>query len=127
MEDERAGVLEQLQNKIELLTAEKNQAYAERNRLVAALARMALDRAPSWDTYGAWLGRHPDTDAGWEKDWMNIVFVRLPTGQLTWHIHDSELPMFSFLSELKAPDGGWPAYDGHTTEEKYERLLWWRP
>jgi len=40
-----------------------------------------------------------------------------PTGQMTWHIHDSELPMFDHLGRASVN-----TWDGHTTEEKYERL-----
>lgn len=38
------------------------------------------------------------------------------TGQMSWHIHDLEIPMFSHLK------WGANTWDGHTTEQKYERL-----
>jgi hypothetical protein len=91
---------------------QKNAAYAERNRLVAALAKC----------FPAHLCRHEEP--GYEDDWRNIVCIHLPTGQATWHIHDSEVPLFG---HLPVEDGHW---DGHTTEEKYARLASvepWRP
>ena len=91
---------------------QKNIAYAERNRLVAALAKC----------FPAHLCRHEEP--GYEDDWRNIVCIHLPTGQATWHIHDSEVPLFGHL-----PIEG-SHWDGHTTEEKYARLAAvepWRP
>lgn len=98
----------------ELSTLEKakDNAYWERDQLLAALSKLL----PSW------LARHPDEDKEWEDDWRNIVVVAGITSdfqiiQMTWHIHDSELPNFSHLkldTTFK--------WDGHTTEEKYKRL-----
>lgn len=86
------------------ITAELNSVYAERDKLVSALSK----QFPS----------HLCTHEGeWEDDWRNIVCVHLPTGQATWHIHDSELAWFTHLSKQ---DNHW---DGHTTDEKYERVL----
>ena len=86
----------------------KNQAYNERNRLVAYLASI----------YPSCLERHPEEDVEWEDDWRWIVFIHHSTGQLSWHIHDSELGLFDHV-----PRGfGHVKWDGHTTKEKYERL-----
>ncbi len=87
--------------------AEKDGAYRERNALVAALSKL----------FPAWLERHPHEDTEWEDDWRWIVFISLPTGQVSWHIHDSELSSFRHLWARR--EGSW---DGHTTEEKYRRL-----
>jgi hypothetical protein len=88
------------------LIQEKQQAYTERNALVAALSKLLPSR----------LSRHPDDDTDWDDDWRWIVFVNGPTGQMSWHIHDSERPMFDHLEACET------AWDGHTTPEKYERL-----
>jgi hypothetical protein len=66
--------------------------------------------------FPSWLERHPEEE-DWEDDWRWTVFVAPPSGQMTWHIHDSELEMFDHLTRI--PEHSW---DGHTTEEKYERL-----
>lgn len=82
----------------------KNNAYKERDMLVAALSKL----------YPAWIGYHEGED--WEDDWRTIIYIKLPSGQVSWHIHDSEKPLFDHL------DPGIEEWDGHTTEEKYERL-----
>lgn len=110
----------------EELKKQKDQAYWERNQLVVALSKL----------YPSWLGRHEYTDKEWDREWMNIVFIEIPTkythypkvfgvseytirekAQLSWHIHDSELEHFDHLQYRN--DKKW---DGHTTEEKYKRL-----
>lgn len=94
-------------NRVQALEAQKDGAYAERNNLVAALARL----------FPSSLERHPEEDESWEDDWRWIVFIDLPTGQATWHIHDSELEKFSTIPRFAGR-----TWDGHTTEQKYERL-----
>jgi hypothetical protein len=81
---------------------DKNAAYQERDQLVALLAAL----------YPSWLGR--DLSAG--EGWGNVVYVDLPTGQVSWHVHDSEMPLFRHVSPL----GG--TWDGHSTDEKYARV-----
>ncbi len=85
----------------------KDNAYKERNMLVCALTKL----------FPAYLARHDENDESWEGDWMWIVYIDLPTGQVSWHIHDSERNLFNHL-EVK--ENNW---DGHNTERKYQRLL----
>lgn len=92
---------------IQKLDETKNQAYTERNALVCALSKL----------FPAWLERHPAADKDWEDDWRWIVFINLPTGQCSWHIHDSE---YSNFEHLNSKEGN--SWDGHTTEEKYQRI-----
>lgn len=87
--------------------AGKNGSYDERNRLVSLLAAL----------YPSCLERHSDADKEWEDDWRWIVFIDLPTGQASWHIHDSQLSLFDGIPRLR----GW-MWDGHTTEEKYRHI-----
>lgn len=106
------------------LNVPKDQAYWERNQLVAALSKV----------FPAWLERHPAEDKEWEDDWRWIVFIEVPTmgleqkhvqggfmmkhtRQLTWHIHDSELDNFYHLNRRDTH-----SWDGHDTQEKYNRL-----
>jgi hypothetical protein len=81
-----------------------DQAYSERNRLVAFLARCF----PS--------GLRRTDIPGWEADWHNCVFIDTPEGQLSWHFHDRDAFLFAGLPPYKKP------WDAHTTPEKYERL-----
>lgn len=95
---------------VERLRSEKDGAYSERNRCVAVIAWLAVRLA-----YRVWLGQHPD-DPSWDPEWRTIVFVELPTGQVSWHIHDSERHLFEGVANSSTKP-----WDGHTTAEKYER------
>ena len=92
--------------KIELREMEacKDAAYLERNQVVAALAKAY----PS--------GLRKTAIEGWSEDWHSCVMIDLPTGQASWHYHDSQAYLFA---GLPAYAGEW---DGHSTEEKYQRL-----
>lgn len=92
----------------------KAQAYAERNQLLAALAMHASRLG-----WTAWRGKH--AGAGWDDDWRNVIYIYRPdAGQMSWHIHDSELHLFAFLPLMIGEGARW---DGHTTTETYQRLL----
>lgn len=91
----------------------KDAAYHERNMCVAALARQALAKG-----YEVYLARHEGGE--WDDDWRNIVFMNLHSGQVSWHIHDSEVELFAFLEWRR-----FASWDGHSTEEKYRRLAAW--
>lgn len=88
-----AATIEQLNNAL-------NDAYRERAQLVALLAAI----------YPSTWGIDPD----W-TDW-HVVYVQLPTGQASWHISPADRDLFA---HVLGPAGDW---DGHTTEEKYERI-----
>lgn len=99
-----------LPTQVAALRAQKDNAYDERNKCVVAMARMA--HALGCDVG---VGRHVGDD--WEDDWRSILFIDLPTGQVSWHFHDSELELLADLPRYVAP------WDGHSTSEKYHRLL----
>lgn len=86
------------------LKARKDGAYLERNQVVAALAKCF----PS--------GVARTAIEGWSEDWHGCVYIDLPTGQVSWHFHDSQAGLFDGLPPYQ---GQW---DGHTTDEKYARL-----
>lgn len=79
-------------------------AYAERNKVVALLARL----------FPAGIRR--TEIEGWSDEWQNCVYIDLPTGQASWHYHSDEAHLFAALPPYDKP------YDGHSTAEKYERL-----
>ena len=81
-----------------------DQAYTERNCLVAFLA----GEYPS--------GLKKTAIEGWDPEWNNCVFIDTPEGQMSWHYHDKDAWLFEHLPPYK---GEW---DGHTTLEKYARL-----
>ena len=83
----------------------KGQAYADRNLLVLLAADLAQD-------VGWRVGWKIDLD---EPDWL-LIFINLPTGQLSWHIPKDDLPEGIF--EMFADE-----WDGHSTEEKNRRIM----
>lgn len=91
------------------LQEQKDGAYLERNRCVAALARMAI-------ALGQRAGRAKTAIDGWDPAWHGCIYIDLPTGQVSWHYHESQSSLFNDLPEYT---GRW---DGHDTPTKYERL-----
>lgn len=91
-------------------------AYSERNACVAAMAKMAI--ANGWKA-----GLRKTTIEGWDDCWQNCCWIEFPTGQASWHYHNDDAYLFDGLPEYTEP------WDGHTTPEKYARLLamnvWW--
>ncbi len=81
-----------------------NAAYRERAQLVALLAAL----------YPSHIG-HNDPN---EPEWA-VVTIELPTGQACWHVAPDDMPLFSHVQRTSRICRGW---DGHTTEEKYERI-----
>ena len=102
--DLTAAALRSLAAERDALQASKDAAYEERNRVVALLATVF----PSVRTRTA--------IEGWSEDWHGCVYVTLPTGQASWHYHDSHAHLFAHVPE------GAATWDGHTTAEKYERV-----
>ena len=90
--------------RLKALEVRKDGAYLERNKLVSLLSKVF----PS--------GKKKTAIEGWSKNWHGCVYIDLPTGQASWHYHDSQSDLFDHLPEYK---GTW---DGHTTDEKYERI-----
>lgn len=102
-----------LQYALDDMEKAKDAAYAERDKCLVLVALMAQRLGLK-----VGIGKHIDKPGEtWDDDWRNILFIDLPVGQVSWHIHDSEAPMFYFVG---AYDGEW---DGHTTEEKYQRVI----
>lgn len=79
-------------------------AYHERNNLVAALTQIFPSGIRATDI------------EGWDPDWQNCVYIDTPRGQISYHYHTSEAKLFAHL----------PAYtkdwDGHSKELVHQRL-----
>lgn len=82
-----------------------NNVYWERNQLVAYLTH----------THAAYIYSENNKEIKWEGSYF-LVFIILPEGQASWHVHKDELKYFAHLSLLNLP------WDGHTTEQKYKRM-----
>lgn len=89
---------------LEELTAAKDGAYLERNKLVALLATL----------YPSGIKR--TAIEGWSEDWHGCVYIDFPWGQASWHYHDSHAHLFDGLPPYT---GVW---DGHSTEQKYAAI-----
>lgn len=106
----RREAVNNIEKYINELEESKDNAYKERDLLVVALSKI----------FPAYIAQHP-AEEEWDHDWRNIIFIDIPVGkgktaQLSWHIHDSEIDYFKHLREGKNE------WDGHDTEEKYDRL-----
>lgn len=95
---------DQLREAIGTMEARKDAAYLERNQLVALLSKLFP------------AGKRKTAIEGWSEDWHGCVYIDLPTGQASWHYHDSQAHLFDHLPEYQGE------YDGHTTEQKYQRI-----
>jgi len=84
---------------------EKDEAYRQRNVLVRALAGLF----PS--------GIRRTNIEGWEEEWQGCCYIDLPTGQVSYHYHDSEDYLFNELPPYTQE------YDGHDKETAEQRIL----
>lgn len=82
----------------------KDLAYWERNQLLLYLTNI----------FPSWLEKHPIEDIEWETNWRNIVFIKFPEGNFSWHIQDNEYKYFKHLPFIEGN-----SWDGKTREEKY--------
>jgi hypothetical protein len=86
------------------LASEKSieEVYADRNALALGFAALA---------------RSLGMDAGWyEHDDWAVIYVELPTGQVSWHVRRATVP--EWLPKV-AP----AVYDGHDRRAKNDRLV----
>lgn len=91
---------------VEELIEEKNEAYRQRNHLVAALARLF----PS--------GIRQTNIDGWDQEWNGCVYIDLPIGQISYHYHVSQSYLFDDLPPYTKE------WDGHEKETVHQRLAW---
>jgi hypothetical protein len=83
---------------------ERDGAYRERAHLAAYLAAL----------HPSHIGRS-DPNA---PDWP-VLIVETPAGQMSWHIAERDVDLFAHVRHTDRVCRGW---DGHTTDQKYERL-----
>lgn len=84
--------------------AERDGAYRERAHLLAHFAAL----------YPSHIGPTDPQAPEWP-----VLTVETPAGQMSWHIAERDLDLFEHVQPTGPEHRGW---DGHTTEEKYERL-----
>ena len=81
-----------------------NNAYKERNQLVALLSTVF----PS--------GKAKTAIEGWDEAWHGCVYIDFPWGQASWHYHTDDEWMFEHLPQYTMQ------WDGHTTDAKYRAI-----
>ena len=98
----------ELERFAELVAAQEreaaNNAYRERNQLVALLSTLF----PS--------GKAKTAIEGWDEAWHGCVYIDFPWGQASWHYHTDDEWMFAHLPPYTK------VWDGHTTEAKYSAI-----
>ena len=95
------GDVEDLSNKLENTKREKD-------ILVAILAK----------EFPSVLAPHTSDESGWDRGWGWVCYLKLPTGQVSWHIDDTSKAWFSHLSISNVP-----VWDGHDSTEKMKRIV----
>lgn len=107
----RDAEIERLRELVTKIEAERDGTYRERARLVAFLAAC----------YPSEIIEQPGKFA---DEWP-VIYVTGPTGQLSWHLSRADLDLFGHVQrfiDVRRVGDEEPRWDGHTTEEKYERL-----
>lgn len=93
----------------ERATQRLDAAYLDRDRVLALLAAFAASA-------GHRAGIGFDSDPAVRAPWNRVLFIDLPTGQVSWHIHERNLPLFDGLDAYDA------AWDGHDLSSKFARV-----
>lgn len=88
-----------------------DKVYYERNALACLLAG-CVNAIGGGIGLKAGMGKDPAQP----EEWQNVVYIDLPTGQISFHIHERERHLFD---DLPWYGGKW---DGHTDTEKWERV-----
>jgi len=102
---------ERLTKKIKAVEAERDGAYRERAHLVALLAALTDEAVISY--------ARDVEEPGWQ-----IIYLTLGGHQASWHISPRDADLFTHVERVDVEDPR-AQWDGHTTEEKYERIAAW--
>lgn len=104
-----------LRKECDQLITQKDEAYAERNLVVALLAEYV--RTIGFDGAGeAFIAPHVGED--WGEEWKWVLFLEIPgLGQVSWHLRGDEIDNFPRIERRDVN-----LWDGHTTAEKYDRI-----
>ncbi|WP_149563198.1 hypothetical protein [Streptomyces cacaoi] len=86
---------------------QRDGAYRERAQLLAWLATLV----PAVIT--------PATDV--DEDGWQLLYLHTAVGQLSWHIHPRDAELFAHVEHVPTDDPR-AQWDGHTTDEKYQRI-----
>lgn len=90
----------------ELLRSQRDNTSIENRNLVAVLSRV----------FPSVIAHHTPDESGVDNDWGYVVYMQLPTGQVSFHVGEDR-SWFSHL--IIANISPW---DGHSSEEKWIRI-----
>ena len=94
---------------------QKDKAYEERNKVVAALAKAVVK-------IGGKAGRRKTDIKDWNPEWLWAIDIVAPGQKIwSWHYHSSHSPIFE-----KFPLATWE-WDGTDTPTKYKLMEEWKP
>lgn len=93
-------------------SAKAEKAYQERDHVIALAAHLAYRQGLE-----VWWGRVSDPMPGFQY----ALYITLPTGQVSWHMQDNELPLFR---TLPFETGQWkrPSTRDNAARDKYARI-----
>lgn len=99
---------DEAENEVAALTLERDGAYRERAQLLAWLAAL----------HPAVIAPASDVD---EDGWQILYLTPEAGGQMSWHIAPRDAGLLAHVERVE-PDDPRAQWDGHTTEEKYQRI-----
>jgi hypothetical protein len=88
------------------LRTQRENLRAERIILIACLSK----------EFPAILAHHTPDESGADYDWGWVVYIELPSGQVSFHIGESR-GWFDHLAVANIP-----VWDGHNSEQKWGRV-----
>ncbi|ADI05636.1 hypothetical protein SBI_02515 [Streptomyces bingchenggensis BCW-1] len=98
-----------LRNRAERAEAERDEAYRERAHLLAWIS--ALHPANAVITTAADID-----ELGWQ-----LLYLLVGGWQMSWHIAPRDVGLFAHVEHVSTSDPR-AQWDGHSTEQKYERM-----
>lgn len=91
-----------------------NEVYASRDILLSLVLKMAMGlHLPCGITY----------DRGTQEGWQTVVFLTLPSGQVSWHIPDERMYYFQDVPFVSPTSGEWDPSTVYDETEKAIRML----
>lgn len=91
----------------ERLRTQRENLKRERVILLAVLSKL----------FPSMLAHHSPDESGSDYDWGYVVYIQLPTGQVSFHIGESR----QWFEHVKLSNI--PVWDGHDSDVKWQRVV----
>ena len=89
--------------------AEENANLKKKNAIMVAVLAKIYPSLISW---------HKQSETGVDHRSGEVVYIQLPTGQISWHIRDGDEYLFDGIQRVAVSP-----WDGHGEEEKWSRII----